>query len=409
MESGATHPDLLVVTCTAAYQGALEDIVAAARQLLSPSVLVGSSAVGVLAGGREVEEHAGLAMFAWWSGAESAGSADPERPARSVRLEPRDLTLVGPTPGELHPAEAAPASGPTSGPADAAPASWPANRPGGLDGAAGTLVLLADPFTCQPDELLAALKVHAPELAVVGGFVGAARHRGGNRLLLDGEQFANGAVGVLLDPSVPVTTLVSHGTRSIGRPMTVTAAERRVVRGLAGRPAFERLRAAIDACPPDDQLLAAQGVLLAWVHDGHRSASGRSDAGPEHEVTMTSVLGADHEVGALVIAEEIPVGAAVQFHVRGPSAAHEDLLAHLAAAGPATTGAACGRGSAGALVFTSAARGAAFFGHPDHDAATVAEHLASGAVAGAFCSGELAPVGGRNAAHSASAVVLMLG
>ena len=68
MESGGTHPDVLVVTCTAAYQGALEDIVAAARQLLSPSVLVGSSAVGVLAGGREVEEHAGLAMFACGAG-----------------------------------------------------------------------------------------------------------------------------------------------------------------------------------------------------------------------------------------------------------------------------------------------------------------------------------------------------
>ena len=63
---------------------------------------------------------------------------------------------------------------------------------------------------------------------MVGGVVGAARHRGGNRLLLDGEQFTDGAVGVLLDPSVPVTTLVSHGTRSIGQPMTVTSAERGV-------------------------------------------------------------------------------------------------------------------------------------------------------------------------------------
>ena len=78
--------------------------------------------------------------------------------------------------------------------------------------------------------------------------------------------------------------------------------------------------------------------------------------------------------------------------------------------GPAaSTGATCGSVPAGALVFTSAARGAAFFGEPDHDAATIAEHLPSAAVAGAFCSGELAPVGGRNAAHSSSAVVVLLG
>jgi len=427
MESGGTHPGLLVVTSTAAYQGALEDIVDAARRLLSPSVLVGSSAIGVLAGGREVEEHAGLAMFAWWGGSGGADSIDPVRLARPVRLERRDLTRGVPGPGELHPADAAPTAPPATGPASVL---------GGLAGAAGTLVLFADPFTCEPDDLLAALGECAPDVAVVGGFVGAARHRGGNRLLLDGQQFADGAVGVLLDPSVPVTTVVSHGTRSIGQPMTVTAAERRVVRELAGRSAFGRLRAAIEDCQPDDQLLAAQGVLLGRIHDDHRGASdssrpysrasgrsapdsrasGRSapgrgapdssDTGLEHDLTMTSVLGADHDVGALAIAEEIPVGATVQFHVRGSSPAHEDLLARLAAVAPEEPR---GAGPDGALVFTSAARGAAFFGNPDHDAATVAEHLASGAVAGAFCSGELAPVGGRNTAHSSSAVVLLLG
>ncbi len=380
METGGTHPDVLVVTCTPAYQGALDDIVAAARRLLSPTVLFGSSAAGVLAGGREVEDHAGLAMFALWG--DRAAGADPVPLARPVRLEGRDLTT-----------------------------------PGGLAGAAGTLVLLADPFTCDPDELLSALDEDAPDVAVVGGVVGAARHRGGNRLLLDGEQFMDGAVGVLLDPTVPVTALVSHGTRSVGQPMTVTAAERRMVRELAGRPAFERLRAAVEACSPDDQLLAADGVLLGRVHDDH--------VGPEPEMTVTRVLGVDHDAGALAIADEVPVGATVRFQIRGRVPAHDDLIARLAAAVagadrpivPAPASVACGSPSAaarrpgpvGALVFTSAARGAAFFGEPDHDAATVAEHLASGAVAGAFCSGELGPVGRDNAAHSSSAVVVLLG
>ncbi len=381
METGGTHPDLLVLACTAPYQGALEDIVGAARQLLSPSVLVGSGAVGVLAGRREVDAHAGLAMFAWWCGGPATAGSASAPLVRGVRLGRDDVRVLD-----------------ASGPGLTA-----------LAGAAGTLVLFADEFSWDPTDLLASLHAHAPGVKVVGGFVGAARHRGGNRLVLDGEQFDDGAVGVLLDPSVPVSTVLTHGTRPIGQPMTVTSAERRMVRELAGLPAVQRLHEAVALCSPEDQVLATQGALLGWIR--HEDGVGAS---PE-EVTMTSVVGADKVNGALAVTGEVPVGATVRFHVRGPTPAHEDLVARLVATGPTRGGAAGvgdGRGVVpvpGALVFTSASRGSTFFADPDHEASTVSEHVAPGAVAGVFCSSELAPVAGRNAAHVASAVVLLLG
>ncbi len=347
LDVGGPAPDVLVVMCTASHVGALEDITAAARQLLAPSVLVGASASSVLAGAREVEEHPALAMFALW---------DAPGPVRPVRLDPGAVGAAV------------------------------------LAGAAGTLVLFADPFSDEPDELLSELSAVAPDLTVIGGMSSSARHRGGNRLLLDAAQFGDGAVGVLLGPEVPVTSVVSQGCRPVGTPMTVTGVERSVVLSLAGRPALERLREVVAALPPDEQLSAAQGLLLGRVVDEHRDEFATGD------FLVRPVLGADHDNGALAVGEEIELGATVQFHVRDARTAHEDLVAALA-----------GRAASGALVFTCTGRGSRLFGVPDHDAGTVADTLDLSSVAGMFCAGEVGPIGGRNLSHTMSTAVLLIG
>ena len=345
LDMGGDAPDVLVVMATGQHVGALDDIVAAARQLLAPTVMCGATAASVLAGAREVEEHPALSMFAIW-GAPGA--------ARPVRLERDDAAQ--------------------------------------LRGAAGTLVLFADPFTCDPEELLSAVGAVAPDLVVVGGMASAARHRGGNRLVLDGAQFVDGAVGVLLDESVPTQVVVSQGCRAVGDPMTVTAAERTVVRELAGRPALERLTETVERLGPEDRVLAATGLQLGRVVQEQRDEFGPGD------FLVRGVLGADHGIGAVAVADEVPPGTTVQFHVRDATTAHEDLVGSLS-----------GLRARGALVFTCTGRGARLFGIPDHDATTVADTLDLTSVAGMFCAGELGPVGGANFVHTLSASVLLVG
>lgn len=343
LEVGGPRPDLLVVMSTAAHAGALEDIAAAARELLAPEVLIGASAASVLGGELEVEERPALAMFAVWD----VGDA-----VRPVRI------------------------------ADGAAA---------LEGVAGTLVLVGDPFTCDPEVLVDQLAEAAPQLTVVGGMASAARHRGGNRLLLDDRWFTDGAVGVVLGPAARVTAVVSQGCRPVGVPMTVTAGEHRVVRELAGRPALDLLREVVAGLPPEDQLRAAPGLLLGRVVDEQRDEFAPGD------FLVRSVLGADPDNGALALAEGCEVGTTVQFHVRDATTAHQDLVETLQ-----------GRTASGALVFTSTGRGAALFPTPDHDAAAIAESLDTPSIAGMFSAGELGPVGGRNAAHTMSAAVLLV-
>ena len=106
------------------------------------------------------------------------------------------------------------------------------------------------------------------------------------------------------------------------------------------------------------------------------------------------MLGADRRNGAIAIGDRVDVGTTVQFQVRDADAADEDLRALLAGA----------RGDA-ALLFTCNGRGRHLFAEPNHDAGVVEELLDAKPLAGAFCAGEIGPIGGRNFLHSFTASV----
>lgn len=359
LDAGDGHePDLVVVFVTAPHVGSLEDITRAVRELVSPRTLLGASAVSVLAGRREVEEHAAVSMFGLW-----AMPGDPTDRARPIRFD------VSPRP-----------DGPEIG------------GIGQLRGASGTLLVLADPFTCPVDRLLDEIAAAAPAVPVVGGFASSARQPGGNRLVLDRSLHADGAVGVLIPPSVPVTTVVSQGCRPIGQPLTVTRSERNMLYELAGRPAYELLVELLRGLSPDEQRLAAQGLHVGRVIDEYRPEFTRGD------FLVRAVLGGDEEAGAVAVGDEIGVGSTIQFQVRDARTADEDLHALMA-----------GRSAAGALVFTCNGRGSRLFGVPDHDAEVISEALDDAPVAGMFCAGELGPVGEKNFAHGFTASVALFG
>lgn len=363
LEAGdGREPDLVVLFVTAAHLGALEDIVGAVRTLLSPRTLLGAGASSVLAGRREVEEHAAISMFAMWTRSSDLPS-DPTARPRPVRLE-------------VHPRP--------DGPEFAGLET--------LRGATGSLLLLADPFTCPLERVLEEVERIAPELAVVGGLASSARAPGGSRLVLGAEQYSDGAVAVHLPPSIPVTTVVSQGCRPIGTPLTVTRAERNMLQELAGRPAFSLLTELLESLPPEERALAVQGLNIGRVIDEYHSEFGRGD------FLVRAILGGDREAGAIAVGDEIEVGSTVQFHVRDAGAAREDLRDLLT-----------GRSAAGALVFTCHGRGSRFFGSPDQDAEAVSEALGGAPVAGMFCAGELGPVGSRNFVHTFSASIALFG
>src|SRR5215510_7580450 len=64
LERLGAAPDLAVLFCSPHHGDAVEDIAATVRQLVRPGVLVGTTAVAVVAGAREVEDDAAVALWA---------------------------------------------------------------------------------------------------------------------------------------------------------------------------------------------------------------------------------------------------------------------------------------------------------------------------------------------------------
>jgi small ligand-binding sensory domain FIST len=352
LEQLGDGPDLAVLFVSADHVGAMGDIAVALRAMLNPRTLIGTTAVSVLAGSREVEERPAIAL---WAGRFSSGDVVP---VRLEALRTSDGVVVTGLP------------------------------PGAADGPR-TLLLLADPFTFPVDAFLAQLSAGSP-LTAIGGLASAARGPGGNRLVVDAEVHRDGAVGVLLDAADAPAMVVSQGCRPIGDPMTVTRAERNVIYELAGRPAVAKLEDLVAALSPDERALLQNGLHVGRVINEQQVDFRRGD------FLIRNVVGADREAGALAVGDVVEVGSTVQFQVRDADSADEDLRVLLA-----------GHQADGALVFTCNGRGTHLFGAPHHDAEVVSDLLDSRATAGMFCAGEIGPVGGRSFLHGFTASVLL--
>ncbi len=346
-------PDLALLFIGPAHAERAGEVAAAVRALLRPRVLLGCTASTVVGPGREVEDGPGLSL---WAG--SLGTVRPFRLA-TVGLGQGSTGLVGfPAPDSL--------------PADAR-----------------AVLVLADPFSFPVDAFLEGLAEQTGvDLPVVGGLASAARGPGGNRLVFDGEVATDGAVGAVLG-GVGVRPVVSQGCRPIGTPMVVTRGADSRIEELAGRPALERVQEVLGRLDPDELSMARQGLHLGRVVDERKDEYGRGD------FLVRNVLGIDRGAGALMVGDDVQVGATVQLHVRDAGSADEDLVSLLG-----------GESADGALLFTCNGRGTALFGEADHDATVVTEALRA-PLAGMSCAGELGPVGGRSFLHGFTASVVL--
>lgn len=351
VERGGTDPALAVVIVSAAHAEFMGEISAAVRAVLRPETLVGTVATAVVGGSRVVEDVPALSIWAAWSGSMRGirlTTAEDEGDAGSVVGLPTDV-------------------------------------PQGA-----TIMVVADPFSFPASAFVDGLAAARPDVSVVGGLVSGSDATARSVLLLDQTVYRDGAVAVVIPREHLVGPVVSQGCRPVGRPMTVTAADRNFILELAGRPALERLTDLRDTLPPEDQALLAGGIHLGVAINESSDDLARGD------FLVRAIIGGDRDRGVLAVGDRIPVGATVQFHVRDAVSAHEDLHEMLEDV----------HGD-GALVFTCNGRGSALFGTDDHDAATVVDLVGTHAVGGMACAGELGPVGGRSFLHGYTASVLV--
>jgi small ligand-binding sensory domain FIST len=216
---------------------------------------------------------------------------------------------------------------------------------------------------------------------------------GSNTLVCNQGTYDSGAVGVVVGGAVRVRPVVSQGCRPIGTPLVITRAQANVIHELGGRPALERLREIYGTLDATDRELVRSSLHVGRVASEYQAAFQAGD------FLVRNVVGADPESGVIAIGDLVRTGQTVQFHVRDPASAHDDLERLLHAAQAA------GSLPAGALVFTCNGRGSRLFAAPHHDARCVQDVLGPLPAAGFFAQGEIGPIGRLNCLHGFTASI----
>jgi small ligand-binding sensory domain FIST len=257
-------------------------------------------------------------------------------------------------------------------------------------------MLVADPYTTPPDDLLNGFHERYPGSAVVGGMASGSTGPGAACLLSREGVHDEGALVVAISGSVRMDTVVSQGCRPVGSHLVITKADRNAILSLGGKPALEALKAVADDVSPEDQALMRNSLHVGRVVDERKSHFERGD------FLVRNVLGIDPQTNALLIGDMVRAGQTIQFMVRDAQAAGEELSALLDREASASDT----RGKPmGSMVFSCNGRGSRFFGRPHHDIGHVHDSLGDVPTAGFFAAGEIGPVGGQPFLHGFTASI----
>jgi len=348
--------DLAVVFVSRQFSMRLKEVSQLFRRNLPHKQLIGCSAGGVIGGGREIEQRAGLSLTA---------AHLPDVTITLITLEGSLLPDLDASPRAWHEALAVPVE-PTP-----------------------HFVLLADPFSFPASDFLAGLDYAYPKSVKVGGLASGAGAPGGNALYAGATTRHSGLVGVALSGNISVDTIVAQGCRPIGKPLRITRCDGNILFEIEGRPPVEVIRDLIGSLPERDRQLV-QNALFIGVATEEFAGSTRTG-----DYLIRNLVGVDPQRGALAVGDHLRNGQIVQFHLRDAAASAEDLALLL----DRFSDAGLAGGARGALLFSCLGRGIHLYGCADHDTGVFKERLGDLPIGGFFCNGEIGPVGGATHLH----------
>jgi small ligand-binding sensory domain FIST len=433
LEALGSAPTLAVLFVTHPLTGTFDDVVGAVDQMLQPTHLLAITTYGVLGAGSEVEEGSALALWAVRGGSVETFLLPGSQPEAS-------------------------GYGGYGGLADQEHQSLACSE------RSSGLVLFADSASFDTAGWLAAQNPHLPVAGA--GFEGHTRSRQSsaqarsrepknrprwsaevqapsgarttaNVLYRNGKRASGGALAVAFGPEFAMQTLVSQTCRPVGRPFTVTKAERTVLYAMGGQSASAALKLTVEQCDDTERNLLRTGIHLGVVVNGGLGLKREpapplthNDIDPSQPLSapanteddnqasnlvfeefglgdfvVHAVLGEDRNAEAIALTGSCEVGDIVQFHVRDGATATFECQQRLAEAFAFDR--APGQNSCGALLFASGSRGSSLFGTEHHDAATIGEYP-SVASAGGFCSTQLGPMGDRNGQHQSALTIALI-
>lgn len=349
--------DLLMVFVTAGHVEQLQQITKRLKQALKPKVLVGCAGISVIGLQTEIHNKPGLSVMA---------AILPDVQIKPVRFEPTEWGNI------LNDSEMLMKQ----------LISNPLHDP-------KCMLLMADPFSTPMVSFLPAVQLVCPYMRIIGGMANSGDSPGGNRFVIDDQQWFDGAVGITLTGDLDVSCTLSQGARPIGKPHVVTQSHKHVIQELGGKTAIKVLNEMLETLGPlDRNLVKSNGVLVGRVINEYKSRFGRGD------FLIRKVVGYDEEMGVISINDSrLRIGQTIQFHVQDRDTAVEDfsMLLDLQKMQP---------DARGVLIFPCSTRGKKFFGVNQTDTELVYDAMGDIPIAGFFPTGEIGPVGNTNFIHS---------
>jgi len=346
---GNREPDLLTIFVSAHHAARFEELSRLLLREFESSYLFGCCGVGVIGGGREIEDRPCLAL---------TGAVLPGVRMKGVHL---DAAQVPPVYAEQRIWEDTLHLTATQQP---------------------SFLILADPFSFETESFVKGLDRVYPSAPKVGGLASGARQVGGSVLYLGTEVHRSGAIALALTGNVQIDTVVAQGCRPVGDPMFVTLSHENLIRELDGHAPRDVLASLFEQLTPVDRDLFSQSLFLglAMRADANQYVPG--------DFLIRNILGMDPQSGALWVNAHVPTNSVVQFHLRDASASAYDLeraLTHYRTStlsGP----------SSGALLFSCAGRGYGLYGQTDHDSNAFRRLIGDVPIGGFFGNGEIGPV-----------------
>ena len=350
--------DLLFMFASDSYGNSLEDLVQAIYRESGARNLLGCTGQGIIGQERELEDGAALALLA-------------------LALPGIELSPVHLTQDSLIQADAA------TLPVLTQATSLEVNG----------WVLLADPYTLDPEQMIGLFSEAYPGLPVVGGMASGDFRQRRTYLFLNDRVLKEGALALPVGGAYTLKTVVSQGATPVGEPWMVTAAERNIIFSISGRPAYEVLIETFRGLSPERQEQARRNLLVGLAVDEYKAEFGRGD------FLIRNLMALDPASGAIAISAEPRIGQTIQFQLRDSAAADEDLRELLENVKPSLEN----NPPLAGVVFSCNGRGQGLFGIPDHDARAINAQLGTLPLAGFFCNGEIGPVGNQTFLHGFTA------
>jgi len=358
-ELRAPRVSLGLVFMTPAFFSQASQVLEILRVHSQIPLLVGCSSAGLIAGGQEIEDRAGLVVGLF---------ALPGAELKAFHFTQAQVEESN-GPGYWH-LETGISPEQTNG--------W---------------LIFADPFHLDAESWLRGWNEAYAPLPMLGGLASGDYSEQITQVYLNGDVFEAGGVAVSVGGDVKLVSVISQGCTPIGNTWTITRVERNVIHEIANRPAYEVLAETFAGLRAAEKTKTQGNLFVGLVINEYLEEFQRGD------FLVRNLLGADPRSGAIAVGAFPRTGQTIQFQRRDAAAATEDMVALLSRAkeklGHATIYGAC--------LCSCNGRGHRLFGQPNHDAGLIQQKLGPLGLTGFFCNGEIGPVGDRNFVHGYTA------